>query len=506
MRSERQTVDPERWQTIERLFHQALDVPASHRAAWLQAACGDDAELRSEVHSLLQSDSDQPDEFLKRQVATAIVATAKQLDREDLPRMVGPYRLLQRIGRGGMGTVYLAERADGEFHKRVALKMVQPGMDTEFILARFRRERQVLAQFDHPHIGRLLDGGTNAEGAPYLVMEFIEGDWISRYCEQHDLDLKERLKLFLQVCKAVQYAHQQFVVHRDLKPGNILVDREGRPKLVDFGICKLLYRDSGERVKVPGTQGMVLMTPEYASPEQVRGEPVTIASDVYSLGAVLYELVTGVRPHRFDKLTPQAVEQVVCQQEIMPPSQAVAQSHARFAAQLRGDVDTIVLHALRKEPERRYETVHLLASDIRRHLAHIPIKARPESLRYAAGKFVRRHRLGVVVMAGIIAAFIAGGSMASLPFLGRSDGNSTRAGVEDHLIAPERRVQVLIDLGDSYARDRDWRNSLSAFQQARSELTAHTETPDAKVLRAKVESGIQEANSQLRTDQDGSRK
>lgn len=508
MASNRETIDPERWQTVERLFHQALEMPGPDRATWLEKSCGADAELRAEVESLLSSDSDQPHEFLEKQVATAIVATAKELDQEKLPRRVGPYRLLERIGRGGMGTVYLAERADGEFHKRVALKMVQPGMDTEFILARFRRERQVLARFDHPHIGRLLDGGTSAEGAPYLVMEFIDGDWITRYSEKHNLELKQKLQLFLQVCGAVQYAHQHFVVHRDLKPGNILVDREGRPKLVDFGICKLLYRDASDRALVPGTHGMVLMTPEYASPEQVRGEPVTIASDVYSLGAVLYELLSGARPHRFEKLTPQAVEKVVCEQEIVPPSQAVVQSHSRFTAQMRGDLDTIVLHAMCKEPVRRYETVQSLILDIRRHLAHIPIKARPESLRYAAGKFVRRHRSAVVVVAGIIVAFIAGGSMAKVPIqdLIRSNGSVTSAGVGLNRIAPGRRVRVLIELGDSYAQDRDWRNSLSAFEKARAELMARKETPDAAMLRAKVDSGIQAATSQLNADRDGSRR
>src|SRR5262249_36897464 len=236
-------------------------------------------------------------------------------------KRVGPYRLVRELGRGGMGTVYLAERDDEQYQTKVAIKRVGPGMDTDFILQRFRQVRQILARLQHPNIARLLEGGATGDGLPYIVMEYIEGSWITDYCNAHTLGIEERLALFLNVCSAVEYAHRQFVVHRDIKPGNILVDESGAPKLLDFGICKLLHAGRVEAAEtIDG--GMRMMTPDYASPEQIRGDRITVASDVYSLAAVLYELLTGAKPHRIEKNTPQAIERAICEQDVVRPSEA----------------------------------------------------------------------------------------------------------------------------------------------------------------------------------------
>jgi eukaryotic-like serine/threonine-protein kinase len=489
-------MDPERWRKIEDLFHGALEQPESERSAWLQGACGDDRSLLSEVESLLESENSAAIPSIHDQVATAVKATAKSLEQERFTKTIGPYRILQQIGRGGMGTVYLAERADGHFEKRVAVKMVQPGLDTEFILTRFRRERQVLAQFDHPNIGRLLDGGTTPDGIPYFVMEYIEGDWITRHCESNHLSVEDRLRLFRRVCSAVHYAHLHFVVHRDLKPGNILVDGKSQPKLLDFGICKLLYREATDPNRT-GTLGMRLLTPEYASPEQVRGEPVTIASDIYSLGAVLYELLTGVRPHLFPKLTPQVVEQVVCEQEIAIPSSVAREQ--KLAARLRGDLDNIILHAMQKDPGRRYETVEQFSADVRRHLTDEPILARADTWRYRSRKFMRRNRIGMGVSAALILTFLAGLSSGQLrerlnPREEVSGGR--RDAIPQSALATKDRLELLIELGDSYAGDQRWNEALTAYEQALSLLppdpTADDETMGRR--RVRIGEGINQAH------------
>ena len=473
--------NPSRWRRIEDLFHQALEQPELERKRWLIKACADDVSLLGEVESLLESEKSSASLSIREHVVGAATAMAESLEQNDLPPRVGPYRLLRQIGRGGMGTVYLAERADGQFEQQVAVKMVQPGMDTEFILARFRRERRVLARLDHRNIGRLLDGGTTSDGIPYFVMEYIDGNWITRHCDSKALSVEQRLRLFLRVCSAVHYAHLQFVVHRDLKPGNILVDSKSEPKLLDFGICKLLYRDASSENHDTGALGMPLLTPEYASPEQVRGEPVNIASDVYSLGAVLYELLTGSRPHVFPKLTPQVVEQVVCQQDVSTPSDVVRQSSKKLAARLRGDLDNIILQAMRKEPARRYQTVEQFAGDIRNHLSDRPITARPDTFTYRSGKFLSRHRLWALGGVALVIAFGAGlfSTGLHIPLLSPNPNlKPSPIAIPHQPLLQEQRVELLVELGDSYAREEDWSDALIAYEQAQAQITNKTGSDD----------------------------
>ena len=488
------------WDRIQEIFLEAADLRPSERAAFLDRMCAGDPDARAEVESLLRADATG-----ESAVCAAIESEVASMLNESshVNARLGSYLLLKEIGRGGMGTVYLAERADGQFRKQVAVKMVRPGMDTEFILARFRRERQVLARFDHPNIGRLLDGGTATNGTPYLVMEYIDGDWITRYCESKALDVEQKLLLFLRVCSAVHYAHLQFVVHRDLKPGNILVDSRGEPKLVDFGICKLLYRDSeGDRNETV-TLGTGPLTPHYACPEQIRGEPVTIASDVYSLGAVFYELMTGVRPHVFPEPTPQAVEKVVCEGDTIAPSEAARQNNERLAARLRGDLDTIILQAMRKEPARRYETVERLAEDIRRHLSDEPITARPDSFTYRSRKFIRRNRLRVGVGLALLIAFSAG--LFSTELRNRLLPSWTRETPppltsKDSFGSPLQRVELLVMLGDSYAHEHNWKDALLAYQQAQAQIPATDANvePALQAWHDRITAGIAMAQEQQR--------
>jgi len=290
--------------------------------------------------------------------------------------VIGPYRVVRELARGGMGVVYLAERADGQFEQRVALKLMKRGMDSEEIHQRFLAERQILAQLTHPHIARLLDGGVSNEGQPYFAIEYVDGTAITAHCEARQLGVEQRLRLFLDVCDAVRYAHQNLVVHRDLKPSNILVTADGQAKLLDFGIAKLLRQETGETGLTQ--TGLRVMTPEYAAPEQVLGEPVTTATDVYALGAVLYELLTGRRAHHLQSRTPTEVERVICEVEPEAPS---AVTTGALRKRLRGDLDTIALTALKKEPERRYPTVEQLASDVARFLGGLPVTARPDTWR-----------------------------------------------------------------------------------------------------------------------------
>src|SRR5262245_19197277 len=290
--------DFDRWKRVEEIFHKALEQPESRRELWLDSTCGSDIELRAEVASLIESDR-QAASFVGSKVQRAVLEFGDSVRPQVEGRRLGPYRLIRELGRGGMGVVYLAARDDQHYESEVAIKVVQPGLDTDFILRRFRRERQILARLQHPNIAKLFDGGTAEDGTQYLVMEYIQGSWITKYADQKDLDVNERLRLFMPVCAAVEYAHRHFIVHRDLKPGNILIDAGGVPKLLDFGVSKLLLSGQSDPAD---TQGM-MMTPDYASPEQITGDPVTVASDVYSLGAVLYELLSGVRPHRIEQCT-----------------------------------------------------------------------------------------------------------------------------------------------------------------------------------------------------------
>ncbi len=345
---------------------------------------------------------------------------------------IGAYRLVRELGQGGMGAVYLAMRDDDVFHKRVALKILKRGMDTESIVRRFRTERQILAGLDHPNIARLLDGGTTTDGLPYLVMEFVEGMPLGEYAESRQIDTNARLQLFRLLCGAVQYAHQSLVIHRDIKPANVLVSQDGVPKLLDFGIAKLLNAElSGQSLTAVTVPGLQLMTPEYASPEQVRGEQVTTATDVYSLGILLYELLTGRRPYRLTSRAVPEIVRVVCESEPLRPSVAVTRPldagdtdtpattgtvelrlrHSpdtqRLRRRLEGDLDNIVMKAISKEPSRRYVSVEQLAEDVRRHLAGLPVLARHDTIGYRTAKFVRRHRGAVTAAATVFMALIA---------------------------------------------------------------------------------------------------
>ena len=392
---------PERWQQIKAWFDELADLTPAARQPLVEQLTRTDASLCRAVQSLLAV-ADEPESGLRAPIRQAQAELAAEAAAELVGQAIGPYRVLRELGRGGMGAVYLAARDDGEFKQQVALKVIKRGMDTEAVRRRFLTERQILADLKHPHIAQLLDGGTTRDGLPYFVMEYVEGEPIDRYCDARQLGLNERLRLFLQVCATVQYAHGKLVVHRDLKPDNILVttpdDTEtGAPKLLDFGIAKLLTPDTNGANSV--LQGERPMTPAYASPEQARGEHIGTASDVYALGVVLYELLTGQRPYQLTDLSEAEIKRVICEHEPARPS-AVA-SDGKRRRELAGDLDNIVLKALRKEASERYSSVEQLAADISRYLAEQPVMARPATMRYRAGKFMRRHRAAQSHAAGI---------------------------------------------------------------------------------------------------------
>lgn len=395
---------PERWKRAGELFHAALAEPADGRRQWVEAVCAEDGEMAAEVLSLLGSDAEAGPGYFERKIEPAM-ASLLVAGEAEAPARAGPYRLVRELGRGGMGTVYLGERDDEAYQTKVAIKLVRRGMDTDLILNRFYRERQTLARLQHPNIARLLDGGTTGEGHPYIVMEYVEGVKITDYCRTRGLIVAARVRLFLDVCRAVEYAHRNFVVHRDLKPGNILVDAAGAVKLLDFGICKLLPAplESGEETFEAGPP---LLTPDYASPEQIRGDRITVASDVYSLAAVLYELLTSAKPHRIDEYSLRGIERGICETEIRPPSAACGD--AADARRLRGDLDTILMHGLQKEADRRYHSAEQMAEDLRRYLAHEPIRARGDSPAYRLKKFLLRRRGFVAAAAAVLLTTAAG--------------------------------------------------------------------------------------------------
>ncbi|MBS1875642.1 MAG: protein kinase [Acidobacteria bacterium] len=408
---------PERWRRIEELFHQASEMAAESRAAWLDGACEGDKDLERQVLELLASDDEAGGGFVEGHVGAAL----KEFDAAPAPapeRRAGPYRLVREIGRGGMGTVFLGERADEQYHAQVAVKLLRTGFDTDFFLARFRRERQTLAQLQHPNIARLLDSGTSDDGMPYIVMEYIEGQSITDYCARERLNIEQRLSLFLPVCAAVAHAHQRFVVHRDIKPSNILVDTAGTPKLLDFGICKILATEAAPDLTM--TTGATMLTPDYASPEQILGDPITVASDTYSLGAVLYELLSGCRPHRIEKMTPQAIERAICGED--PPRPSAVALRREDSRRLAGDLDTIVLKAMQKDAARRYASVEEFVADIRNFLEHRPILARPDTIGYRAAKFARRNR-GAVAAAVALTFTLSAGLLATTREARRNERN-----------------------------------------------------------------------------------
>lgn len=420
----------DRWQQVKELLNEVLEREPAERTAFLDAHCAGDHDLRHEVDSLLAS-LEHADDFMEKSDPPDI-----RTSQEGQERRIGPYVVTEELGRGGMGSVYKAVRQDDPLRKAVALKIVRRGMDHEFIVRRFRNERSILAALNHPNIAKLIDGGATDDGIPYFVMEYVAGGKnIIRFCDDQQLDTHQRLQLFVSVCSAVQAAHDRRIVHRDIKPGNILIDEDGQAKLLDFGIAKILDPElTGHTLEVTATM-LRLMTPEYASPEQVRGGEITSACDIYSLGVLLYELLTGHRPYRLRGKSPHEVAHVICHEIPERPSTMAGRTElvtrgddavtvtpesisatrrcepSELRRSLSGDLDTIVLTAMRKEPERRYASALALSGDIRRHLQGIPITARSDDLLFKTSRFFQQRRIAV---AGLAAALAVG---AGLMFL-----------------------------------------------------------------------------------------
>jgi serine/threonine-protein kinase len=411
------SIDTQRWQRVGAIFDAVVDAPAEQRALLLEQLCGADAQLRDEVEALLRADAAATG--FERGVSSARGAAARDWSESGehaasrIGARVGPWRVLRELGRGGMGIVLLAERADGQFEQRAALKLIKLGMDSDAVLARFLRERQILARLEHPHIARLLDGGIADDGRPYFAMEYVDGQPLLQYCAQRSMKMEERIRLFLDICTAVQFAHGQLVVHRDIKPSNVLVTADGNAKLLDFGIAKLLAADEGGEATATALWHDRPLTPAYAAPEQLRGEPATVATDVYGLGCMLYELLTAQTPFEVGEApTLEQIQKLLEATSPRAPSQAVANGGVVSARQLRGDLDTIVLKALKREPERRYATVDAFSADLRNFISGRPIAARRDHSLYRMRKFIGRHRLGVAISTLAVLALIASTGVA----------------------------------------------------------------------------------------------
>ena len=489
---------PERWAQIRQIFDGALERSEVDRAAYLRVVCARDDELRREVESLLAS-HDSAGTFLDKPAASISEMTqtliSSGVELQDYPpgHRVGPYELQKCIGRGGMGSVWLATRSDNEFKKRVAIKLVKRGMDTQEILRRFRLERQVLAGLTHANIAALIDGGSTPDGLPYLVMEYVEGIRIDRYCEDHKSTITGRLKLFRDVCAAVQYAHGNLVVHRDLKAGNILVTADGIPKLLDFGIAKLIRTEFDTLAAAETRPELRPMTLDYASPEQVRGEPITTATDVYSLGVLLYKLLTGKSPYGLAARSDSALRKAICEQEPLKPSAVVLtdekavipdatqkieltheetrdKARRRLKKKLAGDLDMIVLMALRKEPLRRYASVEQFSEDIRRYLEGRPVIARSDTFGYRSARFLRRNAVAVAA-AGLALLTLSGAAIFEL--------RSAASAAQKDALAEERLKVVETeslrqqgDLMDAYFRLAESQSPAAALETYRTALAS----------------------------------
>lgn len=433
MSSRSPELDAQRWRRVADVFAHAVELEPGRREAYLSQTCGNDAELLDYVNGLLEADA-----TVETVVEQTIVNTVRDAFADDTSQvaemrgqMIGPYRVERLLGSGGMGMVYLAQRADEQFDQQVAIKLGRHRLVDPQTELRLRHERQILADLDHPNIARLLDGGTTEDGVPYLVMEFIDGIRIDTYCDLHRLNVTERVELFETICRAVHHAHQNLIIHRDIKASNILVARDGTPKLLDFGIARLSDAEGAATAGLT-REGAVIMTPANAAPEQISARNITTATDVYGLGLLLYVLLSGLRAYDTDGLTPAEAARVILQDTTLAPSRRLAQkqlaarersdtvssqelekiasdrstSPDRLQRQLRGDLDVIVLKALRKEPERRYRSANAIADDISLHLRAMPIIARTDSWRYRAGKFVRRH-LAAVAAASLVVVMLA---------------------------------------------------------------------------------------------------
>jgi len=420
-------MNAERWAKIKSVFYAASDRPENERAAFIRAQCDGDESLALEIEALLDA-RDQANSFIETIPADAL----PDMPATMVGQRIGAYEVIREIGHGGMGTVYQAKRADGEYRKTVALKLIRRGMDSDFIIHRFRTERQILAELDHPNIAKLLDGGSTDDGLPYFVMEYVDGAPSDQYCDTNKLSIRERLNLFRTVCSAVHHAHQHSIVHRDIKPSNILVCEQG-PKLLDFGIAKLLEPGPAADTLDSTATAIRLMTPEYASPEQIRGEPITARTDVYTLGVLLYELLTGHRPYRLKNRSPLEIAGAICEQEPERPSTVISKTEevtgtagkvikltpefvsrtravepGRLRKLLGGDLDAIVLMAMRKQPDDRYPTVEEFSADIGRHLESLPVLARKEMRwgRRANMKSYVRPAAAVLVLLLVIGSLI----------------------------------------------------------------------------------------------------
>jgi serine/threonine protein kinase len=423
-------MNAERYQKIKEIFNQAAEMTLAEREDFLENACDSDG-LRREVEKMLVfADEEDAEDTLEKNAFEIFTGGS----HAKIPERIGNYKIIREIGRGGMGAVYEAVREADNFTQKVALKVIKRGMDTDAILRRFRHEQKILATLEHPNIARFLDGGMTADGLPFYAMEFVEGEFIDDYCRAKNLSINERLHLFRQVCSAVQYAHQNLVIHRDLKSKNILVTEDGAPKLLDFGISKVLTPEAAEEIGTATQLGM--MTPAYASPEQILGKRIGTASDIYSLGVILYELLTGQKPYRINSNSQIEIEKAVLEREPVRPSSIVnpkpkVQSpnpenkagenngqiqNSKFKVKnsklLKGDLDNIILKALRKEPAERYASVGQFSEDVRRYLEGLPVIARPHTFSYRATKFVKRNRIGVTAAALIFLSLCVGIAVA----------------------------------------------------------------------------------------------
>jgi len=466
-----------RWSRLENLFDAAVDLAPDERAAFLDRTCAQDDQLRSEVEALIAANATggaRVQQLISDAAGKALASTATDANH------IGPYRILSTIGHGGMGEVYLAERSDAEFEQRVAIKLLHKTMVTSELLQRFRSERQILADLNHPNIAHLIDGGTTAQGVPYIVMEYVEGKPINRYCDDNRLSINDRIDLFRQICSALELAHQNLIVHRDIKPNNILVTRDGTPKLLDFGIAKSLAAPA-EGVDDSLTRyGDRLLTPNYASPEQIAGRLVTTASDVYSLGVLLYQMLCGACPFNLNKLSPADMERIVMSVEPEPPSkllvagvaqagekgrsvcrepQAVALDRGTTVEKLRrrlaGDLDNIVLCALRKDLARRYRSVSLLSEDLRRHLRGLPVTARPDSWGYRAGKFVQRNRIAVTLGAAFVLLLAGFTVVTALQASRLASKNVTLTTTNQTLTTTKELLKDILEASDPLERGTD---------------------------------------------------
>lgn len=403
------------WKKLEELFSKALELDKNERLLFLEKSCGDDKNLLKEVISLLNED-EKIHPLLDKKASELINAEEKL---NFTGQQIGNYKIIEEIASGGMGTVFLAERCDGVFEQKVALKIIKPGLSTIPIIRRFQHERQILANLQHPNIAKLFDGGVTDDKRPFFTMEYVDGIPLDDYCDQQKLNIEKRLKLFIKVCETVQYAHNNLVIHRDLKPSNILIQKDGTIKLLDFGISKVLSAESENHDMPTITQAEInLLTPEYSSPEQIKNINISVSTDVYSLGLILYKLLSGKSAHEFKTRTFNEFEKVICETNISKPSTVIFNSdnkifenrkihQQKLRKTLNGDLDNICLMALRKEPERRYASVEMFAYDIQRYLDNLPILARKESFGYSAKKFIIRHKTAVI--ANIALFFIVNG-------------------------------------------------------------------------------------------------